>query len=44
MTLRAIGAAAAAPIARKVLDRYLLGSSEPGAAQVMPGAGDDESD
>ena len=34
---------AAAPIARKVLDRYLLGSTEPGAAQVVPGS-DDEGD
>jgi penicillin-binding protein 2 len=38
------GAQAAAPIARKVIDRYLLGSTEPGAAQVVPGAADDESD
>jgi len=38
------GAAAAAPIARKVFDRYLLGESEPGAAQDVPGAGDDEGD
>jgi penicillin-binding protein 2 len=37
------GAQAAAPIARKVIDRYLLGSTEPGAAQVVPG-GDDEGD
>src|SRR6185437_7416743 len=33
------GAAAAAPIARKVFDHYLLGAAEPGAAQVVaPGA------
>jgi penicillin-binding protein 2 len=38
------GAQAAAPIARKVIDRYLLGNAEPGAAQVVPGAADDESD
>jgi penicillin-binding protein 2 len=38
------GAQAAAPIARKVIDRYLLGSAEPGAAQVVPVGGDDESD
>jgi penicillin-binding protein 2 len=38
------GAAAAAPIARKVFDRYLLGESEPGAAKDVPGAGDDEGD
>jgi penicillin-binding protein 2 len=37
------GAQAAAPIARKVIDRYLLGSTEPGAAQVVPGS-DDEGD
>ncbi|HJU24163.1 MAG TPA: penicillin-binding protein 2 [Casimicrobiaceae bacterium] len=37
------GAQAAAPIARKVFDRYLLGESEPGAAAEM-GAGDDEGD
>jgi penicillin-binding protein 2 len=37
------GAQAAAPIARKVLDRYLLGSAEPGAAPVVPG-GDDDGD
>jgi penicillin-binding protein 2 len=37
------GAQAAAPIARKVLDRYLLGATEPGAAQVVPGS-DDEGD
>ena len=38
------GAQAAAPIARKVIDRYLLGSTEPGAAQVVVPGGDDESD
>jgi penicillin-binding protein 2 len=38
------GAAAAAPIARKVIDRYLLGSAEPGAAVVVPGVSEDESD
>jgi penicillin-binding protein 2 len=38
------GAAAAAPIARKVFDHYLLGETEPGAARDAPGAGDDESD
>jgi penicillin-binding protein 2 len=38
------GAAAAAPIARKVFDHYLLGATEPGAAQDAPGAGDDEGD
>jgi penicillin-binding protein 2 len=38
------GAAAAAPIARKVFDHYLLGESEPGAARDVPGAGEDESD
>src|SRR4051794_17529556 len=39
------GAQAAAPIARKVIDRYLLGSTEPGAAPVGPGpTGDDEGD
>jgi len=39
------GAQAAAPIARKVIDRYLLGSTEPGAAPVAPGpSGDDEGD
>jgi penicillin-binding protein 2 len=38
------GASAAAPIARKVFDRYLLGESEPGAAKDVPGAGDDEGD
>jgi hypothetical protein len=27
-----------------VIDRYLLGSAEPGAAQVVPVGGDDESD
>ena len=37
------GAQAAAPIARKVIDRYLLGSTEPGAAQVVP-VGDEEGD
>jgi hypothetical protein len=37
------GAQAAAPIARKVLDRFLLGQTEPGAAQVVPGS-DDEGD
>ncbi len=38
------GAQAAAPIARKVIDRYLLGSSEPGAAKDLVPGGDDESD
>jgi penicillin-binding protein 2 len=38
------GAAAAAPIARKVFDHYLLGEAEPGAAKDMPGGGDDEGD
>jgi penicillin-binding protein 2 len=38
------GAAAAAPIARKVFDYWLLGEAEPGAAKEMPGAGDDEGD
>ena len=38
------GAQAAAPIARKVIDRYVLGSTEPGAAQVVAPGGDDESD
>ena len=38
------GAAAAAPIARKVFDHYLLGETEPGAAQDAPGVGDDEGD
>ena len=37
------GAQAAAPIARKVIDRFLLGQTEPGAAQVVPGS-DDEGD
>ncbi|HLX30894.1 MAG TPA: penicillin-binding protein 2 [Casimicrobiaceae bacterium] len=37
------GAQAAAPIARKVFDRYLLGESEPGAADEM-GVGEDEGD
>ncbi|HEY1328879.1 MAG TPA: penicillin-binding protein 2 [Casimicrobiaceae bacterium] len=39
------GAQAAAPIARKVLDYYLLGSNEPGPVPVSPDkASDDESD
>jgi penicillin-binding protein 2 len=38
------GAAAAAPIARKVFDYWLLGEAEPGAAKEMPGASDDEGD
>jgi penicillin-binding protein 2 len=39
------GAAAAAPIARKVFDYYLLGSNEPGPAAVSPDkSSDDESD
>jgi penicillin-binding protein 2 len=38
------GAAAAAPIARKVFDYWLLGETEPGAAKEMPGAADDEGD
>ena len=38
------GAAAAAPIARKVFDYWLLGEAEPGAAKEMPGAGDEEGD
>ncbi|HXU66555.1 MAG TPA: penicillin-binding transpeptidase domain-containing protein, partial [Casimicrobiaceae bacterium] len=38
------GAAAAAPIVRKVFDHYLLGETEPGAAKDVPDAGDDESD
>ncbi|MEO9137277.1 MAG: penicillin-binding protein 2 [Casimicrobiaceae bacterium] len=38
------GAAAAAPIVRKVFDRYLLGESEPGAAKDVPGVSDDEGD
>jgi penicillin-binding protein 2 len=39
------GAQAAAPVARKVLDYYLLGDSAPGAAPVVQErAGDDESD
>ncbi len=39
------GAAAAAPIARKVLDYHLLGRfDEPGPAGVVPPQGDDESD
>ncbi len=35
------GASAAAPIARKVFDRWLLGESEPGAAKDMPDSDDD---
>jgi penicillin-binding protein 2 len=38
------GAAAAAPIARKVFDYWLLGESEPGAAKDMPGAADEDGD
>jgi penicillin-binding protein 2 len=38
------GAAAAAPIARKVFDHYLLGEAEPGAAKDVPGGGDEEGD
>jgi penicillin-binding protein 2 len=38
------GAAAAAPIVRKVFDHYLLGETTPGAAKDVPDAGDDESD
>jgi len=38
------GAQAAAPIARKVFDYWLLGESEPGAAKDMPGAGDEDGD
>ena len=39
------GAQAAAPIARKVIDHYLLGNSAPGAAPVVQERpGDDESD
>jgi penicillin-binding protein 2 len=39
------GAQAAAPIARKVFDYYLLGSNEPGPVPVLPDkASDDESD
>jgi len=38
------GAAAAAPIVRKVFDHYLLGETEPGAAKDVPDAADDESD
>jgi penicillin-binding protein 2 len=39
------GAQAAAPIARKVLERYILGRTEPGPAVVFPGTrGEDESD
>src|SRR2546423_12741861 len=38
------GAPAAAPVARKVLDRYLLGSSGPGPAQVVAGGSDDQRD
>ena len=39
------GAQAAAPIARKVLEHYLLGRTEPGPAVVVPGQqGEDESD
>jgi penicillin-binding protein 2 len=39
------GAQAAAPVARKVLDYYLLGKSEPGPAiTAPPREGDDESD
>ncbi|HEX7329707.1 MAG TPA: penicillin-binding protein 2 [Casimicrobiaceae bacterium] len=38
------GAAAAAPIARKVFDHYLLGESTPGPAPVSPQGQDDRSD
>jgi len=38
------GAQAAAPIVRKVFDYFLLGEAPAGAAGVMPGAADDESD
>ena len=38
------GAAAAAPIARKVFDHYLLGEAEPGAAKDVPGIGEDQGD
>ena len=38
------GAQAAAPIARKVFDQYLLGAAAPGAALDVPGAADDEGD
>jgi penicillin-binding protein 2 len=39
------GAAAAAPIARKVFDHFLLGSSEPGPVPALPDKpSDDESD
>ena len=39
------GAQAAAPIARKVIDRYLLGSTEPAPRPVVPEpSGDDEGD
>jgi penicillin-binding protein 2 len=38
------GAAAAAPIVRKVFDYYLLGKTEPGAAKDVPGVSDDEGD
>ena len=38
------GAEAAAPIARKVFDFYLLGEAAPGAAQVTPLAPGDEGD
>jgi len=39
------GAAAAAPIARKVMEYYLLGGTEPGPAAIAPGQqGEDESD
>jgi penicillin-binding protein 2 len=39
------GAQAAAPIARKVFDYYLLGKTEPGAAPAVPGGtSEDESD
>ncbi len=39
------GAQAAAPIARKVLDHYLLGKSDPGAVPLQPDRpSDDESD
>jgi len=38
------GAQAAAPIVRKVFDYFLLGEAPGGAAGVVPGAADDESD
>ena len=38
------GAQAAAPIARKAIEYYLTGRTEPGPAPAMPQQGDDESD